>query len=179
MTEIFLPIKGYEGLYEVSNFGRVRTIKRQGTDTRILKGSIDHTGYHRISLAKDGVHKSHGVHRLVCSTFIDNPENKQTVNHKDGNKLNNHVDNLEWMTYSENHTHAYRELHRPSHMVGKTGVLHPGAKQVKKTCINTGITTYFTTLREAAKSGDFNEGHISACCHNNRKSHKGFYWSFY
>ena len=176
MIEYWKSISGYEGLYQVSNFGRIKSLVG---NHKIRKTRIDNSGYKRVTLWCKQKYKNLYIHRLVALSFLPLIEGKNFVNHKDGNKLNNHVDNLEWMTYSENHTHAYRELHRPSHMAGKTGVLHPGAKQVKKTCINTGITTYFTTLREAAKSGDFNEGHISACCHNNRKSHKGFYWSFY
>lgn len=176
--EVFVPVKDYEGLYEVSNFGRLKTLKRQGTDERFISGYVDRTGYLRVSLTKNSVSKSFAVHRLVCAAFINNPFNKRTVNHKDGNKLNNHIDNLEWMTHSENHKHSYDFLGRQTHMKGKSGALHHNAKKVKKTCLRTGKEEVFNTLKEASLSGDFCMGHISACCNNKRKTHKGYTWEF-
>lgn len=117
MEECWKPVEGYEGLYEVSNLGRVRSLTRiavtysnGGTQVRkgrIRCGTIDKsTGYARLLLCKEAVQKSFNIHRLVAIAFIPNPYNKPQVNHKDGNKANNRVDNLEWCTVKENARHA-------------------------------------------------------------------------
>ena len=109
MQEIWKPIKGYEGLYEVSNLGRVKSLNRyHHRHENILKNKITKDGYYETTLVKNGKSKFIRSHRLVALTFIDNPLNKTEVNHKDGNKLNNFVGNLEWVTSSENQLHAYR-----------------------------------------------------------------------
>lgn len=113
--EIWKAVAGYEGYYEVSNFGnfrsetrtiiiaghpRIRIGKPKRTDCK------NHKGYAGITFSKEGVMKKYLTHRLVAKAFLPNPENKGTVNHKDGNKLNNHVSNLEWTTHLENVRHA-------------------------------------------------------------------------
>ena len=108
MEEIWKPIKGYEGLYEVSNLGRVKSLKRwHHPRENILKNKFTTDGYYETALLKNGKYKYIRTHRIVAQTFIPNEMNKKEVNHKDGNKLNNCVDNLEWVTSSENQKHAY------------------------------------------------------------------------
>lgn len=105
MEEEWRPIKGYEGLYEVSNMGRVKSLHApQGI---ILKQGTYPNGYMGANLSKDGTVNMKLVHRLVAIAFIQNPNNYEEVNHKDGNKKNNTVDNLEWCTRSYNLKHAY------------------------------------------------------------------------
>lgn len=101
--EIWKDVLNYENTYEISSLGRVRNKKRE----LILNPPITPKGYIRISLFKDGKSKNHMVHRLVAEAFIENPKNKPTVNHIDGNKTNNKISNLEWATHSENLIHAY------------------------------------------------------------------------
>lgn len=126
MEEIWKPVKGYEDLYEVSNLGRVRSfdrlyrierdkyhgeIKKKG---RVISGNHGGKHYYQVFLFREGKGKTALVHRLVAEAFIPNPENNPQVNHKDGDKHNNKVTNLEWVTCSENQLHSF-----------KTG-LHPG-----------------------------------------------------
>jgi hypothetical protein len=112
--EIWKDIIRYEGLYQVSNHGRVKSLARYavtpGARTaidRILKYTVTHRGYRRLELNKSGKGKKHVIHRLVAIAFLDNPDCKPEVNHIDGNKENNHLYNLEWSTSEENKSHAF------------------------------------------------------------------------
>lgn len=104
IDEDWKDITGYEGLYQVSNFGRV---KRLNTN-RILKSAKSKGGYPYIVLSKNGITSNKTIHRLVAKAFIPNPENKPEVNHIDENKTNNKVSNLNWMTRKENVNHGTR-----------------------------------------------------------------------
>lgn len=120
--EIWKDIKNYEGLYQVSNLGRIKSLSRTvyqynymaKKDIKItFKGKIrkprmSKDGYYIINLNKDGKMTTYRVHRLVGEQFVENKENKPYINHKDGNKLNNNVDNLEWCTAKENSIHGWK-----------------------------------------------------------------------
>ena len=100
--EEWKDIKGYEGIYQISNKGRVKTLGNNKTKKeKIRDGKIDR-GYKRISLCKNGKEKKYSIHRLVAEAFLPNPDNLPVVNHKDENKLNNNVENLEWCTQEYN-----------------------------------------------------------------------------
>lgn len=102
--EIFKEIQGYGGLYQVSNYGRVKSLKRK--KHRIIEGRLSH-GYKRVRLVKSKDDwQDVFVHRLVCTAFIPNTHNKPNVNHKDFNRSNNHISNLEWCTQYENIKHS-------------------------------------------------------------------------
>lgn len=107
MNEFWKDIKGYEGLYQVSNLCRVKTLHNRYKGVEILKNETVY-GYQIISLHKDKVVKTHRIHRLVAQAFIDNPKNKPQVNHINGIKSDNRAVNLEWVTQSENMLHCYR-----------------------------------------------------------------------
>lgn len=113
MEELWRDIEGYEGLYQVSNFGRVKSFDtkdkldriRKG---RVLKGRKDKYGYIQVGLYKQGVASKKKIHRLVAEAFISNPENKPEVNHIDEDKTNNIISNLEWVTAKANLNHGTR-----------------------------------------------------------------------
>lgn len=113
--EIWKNIKGYEGCYQVSNMGRIKSLSRKvwngktyfWTSERILRPGIDRDGYLLVNLSKNGKAKTEKVHRLVAKTFIPNPENKEAVNHIDEDPSNNKLENLEWATVSENNNHGW------------------------------------------------------------------------
>lgn len=141
MTDIiWKPIPDYEGLYEVSNLGKVRSLDRTLTNKRngveyscfypgkVLKEDIRTYGelqYRFVALSKNNRRYNVGIHRLVASAFIPNEENKPFVNHKDNNGLNNNVDNLEWVTHSENMLWAQKQgrLYKSQSKAGKVGSL--------------------------------------------------------
>ena len=114
MKEIWKDIKGYEGLYQISNTGKIKSLerykdnhsKKQLVKEKIRKQIISKTGYYTCMLTKNGNLKLFKVHRIVAEAFIPNPNNYPIINHIDGNKLNNNVSNLEWCTRSENQKHA-------------------------------------------------------------------------
>ena len=110
-------IKGYEGKYIISNYGEIISLPRYKRNNskfqyvqprEICKYTNPKNGYAYVYLCNNGVYKNVRLHKLVAKTFIPNPNNLPQVNHKDGNKLNNHVKNLEWCTASENIKHAYK-----------------------------------------------------------------------
>ena len=119
--EIWKDIQGYEGLYQISNLGRVKSLERiiitnngitKKISEKILKPYLKGNGYYNIVLRKDSKTKCYFVHRLVAKEFIPNPDNLPQVNHKDENKLNNNVDNLEWCTSKYNNNYGtHNERH--------------------------------------------------------------------
>ena len=101
----------YKEHYQISTFGRIKSLKK--CHEKILKPFVDKDGYLSIALSKDGKVRKFKVHRLVAQAFIPNPDGKPQINHRDGNKMNNHVDNLEWNTDRENNLHAIKTGLRP------------------------------------------------------------------
>ena len=109
MEEIWKDIKDYEGYYEISSYGNVRNVKTK----KILIGDQNNAGYRRVTLYTP-IKKRFFIHRLVAQHFCEGYQENLVVNHKDGNKLNNHYDNLEWVTRSENDLHAFKNNLRQS-----------------------------------------------------------------
>lgn len=106
--EIWKDIAGYEGFYKISNLGKIKSLPRKGVKEKILNPSKNNRGYLRVGLSAKGKVRYDSIHRLVAETFIENPKKMPEVNHIDGNKLNNNIENLEWVTKSENEKHAYK-----------------------------------------------------------------------
>jgi hypothetical protein len=106
MEEIWKEIEGYEGFYFISSLGRVKSAKRTTTKGNLM--SVKSNRYPKVTLCKNGNLKTFNVHRLVANAFIENPHNKKTINHINGVKSDNRVQNLEWNTYKENINHSFK-----------------------------------------------------------------------
>ena len=158
LTEQFKPIKDYEGFYEVSNFGDIKSLKRKGcSKDRMLKSFINGDGYKFIDLKKNGERKTEAIHRLVWDAFGDKPRNghKLQVDHFDGNKLNNNIDNLQLLTNRENCSKGHQQNGRGL----PTGVkLHQSEGRVKRyqarAYYNGGENSlgYYLTCEEASEA---------------------------
>lgn len=173
MTEIWLPIENYENLYEVSNLGRVRRIESVVTNTngirrkfpgKILKPVANSSGYLFVKLSKNGISRVFLIHRLVASAFIPNPNNLPQVNHKDENKLNNTIFNLEWCSAKENINYG-------------TGIKRSSEKRSKQVlCVE--LNQIFPSLTEAAKQLRLSVGAISWVLTGRSKTAGGYHWEF-
>lgn len=177
MDEIWKDIEGYENDYQVSNLGRVKSLPKKCwngkgywfRNGRILTPIKSKKGYLNVWCRKN-IFK---VHRLVANAFIPNPQNLPQVNHIDGDKTNNCVANLEWVTDGENLLHAYRVLGRKQ----KTGKNHHNSRAVIQ--LKDGkIINLFDSLNEAARATGAHFSGISMCCSGKIKKHKGYQWKY-
>lgn len=167
-------IKGYEGLYAVDADGRVFNL-RTGKEK---KPTIGNHGYLAVDLFKNGQRKTLLVHRLVAEAFIPNPHKKRTVNHKDGNKLNNRISNLEWATHSENHKHSFRKLGRTSYMTGRFGHLNHNSKPILQCSLNGDVIQRFDSIHCAERATGILNNAICACLRGRARTSGGYKWRY-
>lgn len=194
MEEIWKDIKGYEGLYQISNLGRIRTVFRYkyiynykvnglvavSINQKILK-TQKYGGYEGINLRKKGACKRMLIHRLVAETFIPDKstfksmpdENRDNinldsleVNHKDENKLNNNVNNLEWCTIKYNNSYGTRN----------TRISNTLCRKINQYTVNGDFIKAWNSIKDARKY--YNNSHISDCCNGKRKTASGYIWRY-
>lgn len=184
MKEIWKDITGYEGLYQASNMGNIRRlgsfINRCGFDIfikgRILKPAFGKRKYLALLLSKNNIKTTHYVHRMVCECFHENPENKQTINHIDSNKLNNRADNLEWSTYVENTKHSFQFGGRKNK--SNPGISHPSNKPVIQYSKNGDFISEFYSIAHASSVTGINKGNIGQAANGRQYTSGNFIWKF-
>lgn len=162
MTEVWKSVKGFEGLYEVSNLGNVRNSNTK----RILKPGKDKGGYLIVSLSKDCKGHTRKVHRLVGECFVENLNNLDCINHINEDKFDNRAENLEWCTRQYNlayGTRTEREVAKKSQPVYQM--------------LNGKTVRRWSSTKEAQRNG-YNSGCISQCCNGIRKEHMGYEWQY-
>ena len=179
-TEEWRPVVGYEEFYEVSNFGRVRS-KRRNTriidkENRIMCQKFDDKGYLRVNLSDGESSRSCLVSRLVAMAFIPNQSDLPMVGHDDDNKENNHVSNLYWTDADENTSHnGLREKFIEKHREKMYQIIEKLSVPVIGTNVETGEEIYFSSMQEAGRGG-FDSAKVSMCCSGRRQTHGGYKW---
>ena len=180
MDEIWLDIQNYEGRYQVSNLGRVKSLKRTvphaGSKTRTFKETILKTNkvafdYLQVTLYKDGKRKCRYVHNLVMEAFVGEKQDDYEVNHKDEDKNNNTLENLEYLTAKQNNNYGTRRQR-----MSEKNTNGKKSKKIKGTHLITGDVIYFPSQAEAKRQGYGN--HISDVCNGKREKCKGYKWEF-
>lgn len=173
MEDVFNPIPGFDGKYEITIGGLFKYVNYNNTGEDVITyGNMDNDGYLNVCLSKDGESKTYGVHKLVALTYIDNPNNLPEVNHKDENPANNCVDNLEWCDRSYNINYGTANKRRSEKLTN--GVT---SKPVKQKALDGQLIKLWPSTKEIGRNG-FNQGHVSDVCNGNRKTHKGFIWEW-
>lgn len=185
MEEIWKDVKNYEGRYQVSNKGSVRSLNftketkggfTQNSPSKILKQSVNQKGYKVVMLYKEKKGTLFQVHRLVASAFIENPNNLPVINHKDENPQNNTVENLEWCTQRYNCNYSARKH------IGRQTYEHKGSCRPKKAVIqydlNGNYISEYSSIAEASRSTGAKVAFIYYCCTGQRKSTCGYKWAF-
>lgn len=181
MEEIWKDIKGYEGLYQVSNLGNVKSINHYnkfGEKTILYKGKvlkqqiIKTNGYLSVNLSKNGKTKKFLVHRLVAEAFITNSNNYLVINHIDENKLNNSLDNLEWCTYLYNNNYGEH-----SEKISTTRSKNKN-KKVYQYDLKGNLIKIFNNSMEAKKIMGYKNNSITRCCRKLQKTTGGFIWKY-
>jgi hypothetical protein len=170
-------ILGYETRYFASSCGNIWSVK----NNKFLKGGKDHGDYRLVNLCKDGITKTHKVHRLIAQAFIANPYNKPEVNHKNGIRHDNRVENLEWCTCSENNLHACRVLmrKRPRSMLGKFGKLSHLSKKVYQYSKENILVGSFDGVRDASRQTGISRSDIGNCALGKLKTAGGYVWKYH
>ena len=171
--EVWRDVKGYEGLYQVSDQGRVKSLERKNSygrtvKERILKPAFDGWGYLIVTLCAGGKRKNLMVHRLVCEAFNDNRDEKPEVNHINEIKTDNRACNLEWCTRRENLNHGKR-----SERSAKTL-----SKPICQYTLDEKIVKTWTSLTEVKRQTGFGQSHISQVANGKRKQAYGFIWKY-
>lgn len=184
MNEIWKDVPGFEGIYQVSNKGNVKSLDRyvQCADTvRHYKGCLlkqckKKNGYMEVRLRRSKIYKPKLVHRLVAEVFISNTEGLPQVNHKDENKRNNCVENLEWCTQAYNN--LYGEGHKSRCKNAKNGSIKATARAVLQYSLDGEFVAEYFSAMEAGRVTGFRQSGISECCNGKQKTAYGYIWKY-
>jgi len=181
-NEVWLPVPSFEDRYEVSNTGKIRSkVCYKRPDNFLMKIYINKKGYCRVGLKRKGeCQGNYAVHRLVAEAFIPNPHNKPFINHKDGNKQNNHIENLEWCTKAENELHAYSVLGKKPNKtgLGRMGKLSVLSKPIQMFTIDGEFICQEESARILARKYKLEPSAITMVAQGKRKFHKGYTFKY-
>lgn len=178
MEEIWKDIPNYENLYQISSLARVKRLVGIRCKTeRILKPSL-RNGYYHVNLTKNAKGKSFYVHRLFAQSFIDNTFNKEQINHKNGIRTDNCLENLEWVTNLENQRHAWDILKRKSIWERKKGANNKLSKKVIQLSRKNVFISKYNGIHEASRKTGIDFRSISECCTGRIKTTHGFIFQY-
>lgn len=174
--EIWKFIEGHENEYLISNFGRVLSIPRKRTKGGLLKPQIGKWGYEHVCIRENGKYKLHKIHRLVAKAFLPNPQGFSQVNHKNGNKVDNRVENLEWCSPSFNSKEAYRIglSHNSKKQREKARQICSETKNVPVIAFKNGSSKIFKSISEASRELKIPVSCISRVINGKRKCSHGY-----
>ena len=162
--EIWKDAKNYESLYQVSDLGNVKSLNYKNTKKEKILSKINNgKNYLSVNLYKNKIKTRIYIHRIVATSFLDNSQNKEEVNHINGIRTDNRLTNLEWVTRSENHFHRYKVLGQKGVNFGKTGILNWKSKKVAKMDSFNNIIEIYPAVMEAMRITKINEGSIRSC----------------
>ena len=178
-NEVWKDIEGYEGLYQVSNLGNIKSLKRNTAHERILIPRVGRDGYKYVGLSKNGICKSKKIHRMVAETFLPNINDLPQINHIDGNKLNNKLENLEWCNASYNQKHAYRLGLSKHWMKGRKGKNCPFSKKVDQYTKNNILIKTWDSMSDIKRTLNLAVSNISLACQGKKKTYCGFIWKYH
>lgn len=180
--EFWMDINGYAGTYQISTYGRVRSLERVDSRGQKRKEKVikpykgGNKGYQAVCLSMNGAVKSVRIHRLVAEHFIEREPGKDYVNHKNGDKSDNRAENLEWVTIAENNLHSFRQLNRNASGggKGKYGAECHSSKPIVATSISCGIVRKFVSAREASKHFGVSVSTVSRTCNGKGTNVRGY-----
>ena len=175
-NENWKDVEGYEGLYQVSNLGNIKSLNYLHTGkAKNMKKYFHNSGYLAVDLWKKGKGERRFVHKLVAESFIANPNNYSIVNHIDGNKLNNYASNLEWCTQQHNVQEGFK-LGRKGSFLGKFGEKHNRSKEILQLDLYGNIIKKWSCASEVQRKLGFGQANIRNCCVGRCKTSYGFIW---
>jgi len=189
--ELWKDVEGYEGLYQVSSLGRMKSLSRpvkqrnnsiQVKSGKIIKGYENKKGYIQMGITKENEKNTKPMHRWVAEAFITNLENKPQINHIDGVKTNNNINNLEWVTNEENAEHARSlglMIYRPENLKKATiAAVKANQKKVNRLCLKGGKTITYNSIKEAGEANGNKEKGISEVLNGRQKTAGGYRWEY-
>lgn len=181
MAEEWSDIEGYEGLYMISDMGRVKSMnyRRTGKE-KIMKPSKQNNGYLQVNLSKNSKHNRFLVHRLVALAFIPNPDNKPNIDHINTIKDDNRADNLRWTTQKENVNNPISRKNYLDnlHTVGKFGKDNYHSKAVYQYSLDDKLIRKWDSMMDVQRDLRFKQSHISSCCSGKRKTAYSYKWKY-
>lgn len=184
IKEMWVDIEGYENKYQISNYGRVKSLyfingRTKKYREKILSFGYNLQGYRFVRLSKNGKSsKNLYIHKLVARHFLQNPNNYIVVNHINGIKIDNRVENLEWCTQKHNIQQSFKNGQQKPTWEGKTGIENPNSKKVRQYDLEDNFIKQWDCLRDVQRELKIFAISISRCCKGNQETAGGYKWRY-